>query len=153
MAPRMAALLATSGVLHDNPDLHFVFVEYNAGWLAWAMDTLDYYTAAFSEAGTTPQGKKWVNVELSEPPSVYLRRQVHATFQDDTVGMHNLALTGARALLWGSDYPHHEGTYPHSRETVARLAKDVPDDDVELVFRRNAIDLFHFDEDVLAQPL
>jgi predicted TIM-barrel fold metal-dependent hydrolase len=149
MAPRMAALLATSGVLHDNPDLHFVFVEYNVGWLAWAMQTLDYYTVAFSEAGMTPQGKKWVNVELPESPSFYLRRQVHGTFQDDAVAVHNLPLTGARALLWGSDYPHHEGTYPHSKETVARLAKDVPDDDRERVFRKNAIDLFHFDEEIL----
>jgi predicted TIM-barrel fold metal-dependent hydrolase len=153
MAPRMAGLLATSGVLADNPDLHFVFVEYNIGWLAWAMQTLDYYTVAFSEAGETPQGKKWVNPELPEPPSFYLRRQVHATFQDDSVGMHNLPLTGAQALLWGSDYPHHEGTYPHSRETVERLAKDVADDDVQRVFRQNAIDLFNFDPAVLAQPL
>jgi len=42
MAPRMAGLLATSGVLAYHPDLHFVFVEYNIGWLGWAMQTLDF---------------------------------------------------------------------------------------------------------------
>ena len=57
MAPRMAGLLATSGVLAANPDLHVVFVEYNVGWLAWAMKTLDYYQQAFTEAGYTPKAR------------------------------------------------------------------------------------------------
>ena len=153
MAPRMAGLLATSGVLANNPDLHVVFVEYNVGWLAWAMQTLDYYHQAFSEAGYTPQGKKWVNVELPEPPSFYLRRQVHSTFQDDPVGLHNIARTGAQSLLWGSDFPHHEGTYPHSQETVALLAKPLSQGETLSVFRQNAIDVFHFDVGVLNQPL
>ncbi len=29
--------------------------------------------------------------------------------------------TGTQALLWGSDYPHHEGTFPRSREVLAHL--------------------------------
>ena len=112
MAPRMAGLLATSGVLAANPDLHVVFVEYNVGWLAWAMNTLDYYQQAFSEAGYTPQGKKWVNVELPEPPSFYLRRQVHSTFQDDPVGLHNIAMTGARWAAVGVGLPPPRGNLP-----------------------------------------
>jgi predicted TIM-barrel fold metal-dependent hydrolase len=56
-------------------------------------------------------------------------------------------------LIWGSDYPHHEGTYPHSAETVARLSKDLDEATADLVFRQNAIDVFHFDERLLAEPL
>ncbi len=124
MGPRAAALLATSGVLANHPDLHVVFVEFNTGWLGWTMQTLDFYTESFRRYGTTPSGKPWVNPELPEPPSHYLRRQVHATFQDDPIGLTNLAYTGADCLIWGSDYPHEEGTYPHSREVVARLVVD-----------------------------
>jgi predicted TIM-barrel fold metal-dependent hydrolase len=98
MAPRAAALFATSGVLANHPDLHIVFVEYNVGWMGWAMQTLDFYTAAFGRYGETPTGKKWINPELPEPPSHYLRRQVHATFQDDPIGINNIAYTGADAL-------------------------------------------------------
>jgi predicted TIM-barrel fold metal-dependent hydrolase len=49
MAPRTVSLLATSGALAEHPDLHFVFVETNAGWLAWTMSTVDYYYQAFQE--------------------------------------------------------------------------------------------------------
>ncbi len=153
MAPRMAGLLATSGVLAANPRLHVVFVEYNVGWLAWAMQTLDYYQRAFTEAGYTAEGKKWVNVELPEPPSQYLRSQVHATFQDDPIGLNNIAYTGAEALIWGSDYPHHEGTYPHSQQTVRRLAAPLDEAAATRVFRQNAAELFHFSQGLLDEPL
>jgi predicted TIM-barrel fold metal-dependent hydrolase len=150
MGPRVAALLATSGVLASHPKLHVVFVEYNVGWLAWTMQTLDFYTRAFSAYGTTAGGKRWVDPELPEPPSAYLARQVHATFQDDPIGIHNVNYTGESALIWGSDYPHEEGTYPNSRETVQRLAEGLTDEQASRVFRDNAAEVFHFSPDVLA---
>ncbi|GMU79575.1 MAG: amidohydrolase [Acidimicrobiia bacterium] len=153
MGPRTAALLATSGVLAAHPDLHVVFVEFNVGWLAWTMQTLDFYTESLRRYGTTPAGKPWVNPELPEPPSAYLRRQVHATFQDDPIGLHNIAFTGDRALLWGSDYPHEEGTYPRSREVVTRLAAGLDPAAAARVFRDNAAALFHFSDEVLTQPV
>ncbi|CAB4892051.1 MAG: amidohydrolase family protein [Actinobacteria bacterium] len=54
-------------------------------------------------------------------------------------------MTGADSLIWGSDYPHLEGTYPHSREVVQRLARDISADDARKVFRDNAAKLFNFD--------
>jgi predicted TIM-barrel fold metal-dependent hydrolase len=153
IGPRIATLFATSGVLANHPDLHVVFVEYNAGWLAWAMQTADFYTASFAKYGTTSTGKPWINPELPEPPSFYMRRQIHATFQDDPVGIHNIPLTGAASVVWGSDYPHEEGTYPHSRQTVAQLAKGLADHDTVAVFRDTAARLFHFADEVFTTPV
>jgi predicted TIM-barrel fold metal-dependent hydrolase len=166
MAPRTATLLATSGVLDRHPDLHVVFVEYNAGWLGWVMDTIDYYNVAFDRYGTTDNmgsarkmarhpgaaAKPVITPKLDEPPSFYLRRQVHATFQDDKIGLHNLDVTGPDALLWGSDYPHEEGTYPHSRQTVDRLGSGLAPADATKIFRDTAARLFHFEPEVLATP-
>jgi predicted TIM-barrel fold metal-dependent hydrolase len=153
MGPRAAALLATSGVLANHPNLHFVFVEFNVGWLAWTMQTLDFYTESFAKYGLAPSGKKWINPELPELPSFYLRRQVHATFQDDPVAIHNVAFTGAASLIWGSDYPHMEGTYPHSRGIVNRLAAGLGSDDAAQIFRTNAAQLFKFSDHVLSTPV
>jgi len=153
MAPRATALFATSGVLAFHPGLHIVFVEFNTGWIGWTMQTLDFYTDAFGKYGTTQGGKKWINPELPEPPSFYVRRQIHATFQDDPIGINNLPYTGSDVLIWGSDYPHGEGTYPHSRETVTRLAKGLDDDNTARVFRDNAVRVFGFGDDVLNTPV
>ena len=147
MAPRAAALLATSGVLADHPGLHFVFVETNAGWLSWVMATVDQYYEAFQ------QYEGWVKPILPERPSEYLRRQIHATFQCDPVALQNLPITGAAPLLWGSDFPHAEGTYPHSRAVVVELLAKTPADDAARIVAGNAARLFRFDTDALAVPL
>ncbi len=90
----------------------------------------------------------------AELPSFCMRRQIHAAFHDDPVGIDNIARTGPAGLIWGSDYPHEEGTYPQSRQTVARLAEGIDSPDhVEGVFRTNAADLFNFNDEVLARPV
>ena len=51
-------------------------------------------------------------------PSEYFKRQGYITFGDDPIGLHNIEFTGADSMMWGSDYPHDEGTFPHSREVI-----------------------------------
>ena len=152
MAPRAAALLATSGVLERHPDLHVVFVEVNASWLAWTMDTLDFYNDAFINH-QDDYGRNWVRPILPEKPSFYIARQVHATFQDDPSAVANLERTGVSPLLWGSDYPHEESTYPHSRETVQRLFGKLDPDEATRIVGATCAKLFHFDDAVLTTPV
>jgi predicted TIM-barrel fold metal-dependent hydrolase len=153
IAPRTATMLATSGLLARHPDLHVVFVEFNIGWLAWTMQTIDFYTESFLRYPVMPStGKKPIVPQLEEPPSFYLRRQIHSTFQDDPIGLRLRDVTGPEALLWGSDYPHEEGTYPASAKTVDRLAAELDEVDVRLVFRDNAARVFGFDAAVLGTP-
>lgn len=147
MAPRTVGLLAASGTLERHPGLHFVFVETNAAWISWAMDTLDYYYDAF----TAIPG--WVRPELKEKPSSYVARQIHGTFQWDPTGLRNLARTGVEPLLWGSDYPHSEGTYPHSRKVVQELFDQFTQEDATAILGGTATRLFHFDPAVVSTPV
>lgn len=62
----------------------------------------------------------------------------------------NVAATGAAPLLWGADFPHEEGTFPRSREVVARLAAGLSTDDAAAIFGHTAAGLFGFGADVLA---
>ena len=167
MGPRTATMLATSGILERHPELHVVFVEYNVGWLAWTMQTVDYYSESFKRYGTTanmgsslgsarvaadkpPKPVIWP--ELAEKPSFYMARQIHGTFQDDSVAIANLPITGPQALMWGSDYPHEEGTFPWSKETVDRLSESLGAADTALIFRDTAARIFGFAPEVLASP-
>jgi predicted TIM-barrel fold metal-dependent hydrolase len=111
-APRTLAYLAASGVLERFPDLHVVMVECGAGWLSWLLERMD---EAFEEHDY------WVKPKLAEPPSFYVRRQGHVTFGNDGAGVVNREFTGLEPLLWSSDYPHPEGTWPHTQETLTRI--------------------------------
>jgi predicted TIM-barrel fold metal-dependent hydrolase len=141
MAPRAAALLSCGGVLERHPDLHFVMVEVNAGWMGWLMSTLDEYFIAHGAGLRKPH--------LPEMPSHYLKRQVHATFQSDPVAVMLRSYTGTDCLLWGNDFPHGEGTYPHSAKVLDDLLADVPTDDAIEIVSGNARRLFGFDPVVL----
>ncbi|HQV57915.1 MAG TPA: amidohydrolase family protein [Ilumatobacteraceae bacterium] len=155
MAPRVATMLATSGVLDRYPDMHVVFIEFNTGWLAWTMETMDYYDVAFRRYDTfklSQSGKASIYPDLPHPPSYYVKRQVHSTFQFDAVGIDNIHRSGDSCLMWGSDYPHEEGTYPHSRKLVDELAATMDDAVARRVFRENALRVFNFDLAVIDAP-
>lgn len=129
------AYLCGSGVLARHPRLRVVMVECGSGWLAWALHAMD---DAYREH------YRWVQPKLDMLPSEYFRRQGAVTFQHDPVGVANIPFTGDRCLMWGSDYPHPEGTWPKSREILARQMHGVPDDTVEKVVFRNAAELYRF---------
>jgi predicted TIM-barrel fold metal-dependent hydrolase len=143
-APRTAALLACSGVLERHPDLHVVLVEVNGGWVAWCMSMLDEFARA---------NPVWTKPRLPELPSHYIARQIHCTFQNDPVAIANLPITGPRTILWGNDYPHDEGTYPHSQEVIDELFRHVSAEDRARVLAGNAIEIFGFDPKVVATPV
>ena len=105
------AYLCGAGILERHPNLRVVMVECGSGWLAWAMHAMD---DAYREH------HEWVRPKLKLLPSEYFRRQGAVTFQNDPVGLANIPFTGERCLMWGSDYPHTEGTFPRSREQVAK---------------------------------
>ena len=111
------------------------------------MNTLDHYNEAFRH---TPG---WVRPLLPEPPSFYMRRQLHGTFQRDPVAIANIPQTGVAPLLWGSDYPHHEGTYPHSRKTVIELCGGLDPDVARDIVSGTAVRLFGFDPGLIATPV
>ena len=146
MAPRTAGLLTMAGVLENHPDLHFVFVETNAAWISWAMGTLDHYDEAFRK------NVNWVRPALKEKPSFYIKRQIHGSFQRDETAVRNIPITGPQVALWGSDWPHEEGTYPNSQAVVAEMADMVSKEDLDAMVFGVAADLFKFDKEKLLEP-
>jgi predicted TIM-barrel fold metal-dependent hydrolase len=156
IGPRVATLLATSGVLDRHPDMHVVFVEFNTGWLAWVEELMDFYDGVFREYDyirRDERPKPTVYPDLAHKPSWYVKRQCHATFQVDNIGMRNVPLSGDVSLMWGHDYPHEEGTFPHSRKLVDEQAAVVTPEEARRIFRENAIEVFNFDRALIDQPV
>ena len=129
------SLLISSGVLQRHPELRFAVVECGAGWLAWLLHVLDEQVE---------RKHMWMRPKLEMRPSEFFARQGHITFSDDPVALNNLPFTGARCLLWGSDYPHDEGTFPHSQEVIAKTFAGVSEDDKRKITFENAARLYGF---------
>jgi uncharacterized protein len=75
-------------------------------------------------------------------PSDFFRRNVFISFQEDALGIQLRSHLGPGALMWASDYPHAESTFPRSREIIAEIFRGVPADEVDAMVRGNAARLY-----------
>jgi predicted TIM-barrel fold metal-dependent hydrolase len=113
-------ILLFGGVFLRFPALKFVTVESGVGWFAWLAEYMD---------ATWERQRFWTKSPLLERPSFYMDQNVYGSFINDSVGVLNRNLPGGRNIMWSSDYPHSETTYPNSREVIARTFKGVPEKD------------------------
>ena len=54
-----------------------------------------------------------------------LYRQVYASFQHDESAASAMWANGYQNVMFGSDYPHIEGTFGHTQKTLHELFDDV----------------------------
>jgi predicted TIM-barrel fold metal-dependent hydrolase len=126
-----AMYLVSGGVLDRNPGAKVAFIESGASWLVALAERMDEVSVAHSN---------FVFPKLSRAPSQIVDDQIWASFQHDRACIASAAagLPGARNVMWGSDYPHAEGTFPISRRIVDELFEGM---DVSEEVRRNILGL------------
>ena len=138
--------LVSGGVLDRYPGVHVAVIEGGASWLASLVERMDEITIAHAP---------FVRPKLSVSPGEVVQRQVHCQFQQDRAAILSRSVTGTAALLWGADYPHHEGTFPMSKQVTAHLfdAMDVSAGEQADILGLNAARLFRLNRpDLLASP-
>jgi AcrR family transcriptional regulator len=130
-----------SGVFERYPNLHVVMTEGYAGWFAFAMQFYDHH---FSQSRLHQFGIDDVMglAKIDVHPSYYLKRQAHATFMWDPLAIRSRDITGLDCLMWGNDYPHHEGSFPFSAEWIEKQFDGVPANEVDQICRGNAAEIF-----------
>jgi len=119
-----------SGVLERWPELRIVFVEAGIGWIPYFLERLD--NMAVMHGWDTFAAKA-----ISEKPSFYWHRNMAATFETDLVGMRLLDLVGYENLMWATDYPHPDSTWPRSQEILQEHFAGIDRDKVELIASGN----------------
>lgn len=129
----MAAMMCASGILDRRPSLRLLVSEAGASWLPFIGDRLD---EAYRQHG------EFVRDNLTRMPSDILRAQVYASFQHDPTAVLTVAHMGYPNVLWGSDYPHIEGTFGHTQKTLHELFDDQPDDITHRITRGAFLELF-----------
>ena len=113
-AQQSVMYLVSGGVLDRNPGAKVAFIESGASWLVALAERMDEVAEAHAN---------FVFPKLSRKPSEIIDDQVWASFQHDRACIAAAAagLPGARNVMWGSDYPHAEGTFPISRRIIDQL--------------------------------
>ena len=122
------------GVCAQHPDLKFVLAEFNAGWVAHWLDKVDQGWA-----------REYAKDSSSTPPVDVLdiwKRQFFATIEDDTAALRTRELIGEETLLWGSDYPHTDSTWPCSTQVLDEMFEDYSPETRDKITRTNVATLY-----------
>lgn len=107
-----AMKLVTCGALDRHPDLRVLISEGGATWVPFIGDRMNEGYR---------QHSMFVRPQLNALPKEILYRQVYTSFQHDESAPAALWAMGYRNILWGSDYPHLEGTFGHTQKTLHEL--------------------------------
>jgi uncharacterized protein len=122
----LAAIIGAN-VLERYPNIRIAFGESGCGWIPYALDRMDFeWEDRFTDLG------------LKMKPSDYWRRQCKATFQFDRIGAKLIDDMGAESLMWGSDYPHGDGVWPHSDQYIKEQFAAVSPEVTKMITCTNA---------------
>jgi predicted TIM-barrel fold metal-dependent hydrolase len=130
---RSLASLIGSAVPAKYPQLRFVVAEGGIGWVAAALRLMDHWWE---------DHRHWLEPKLVEPPSFYHKRQFYNSFEDDRAGLLTRGLLNVDHLMWGSDYPHTEGTFPNSLDRVSKDFAGIPAGVARKILADNAVKLY-----------
>ncbi len=145
--------LMFSGVFERHPGIRFVNTETGTAWLPGVLEELDsfYYRMKYSAYGSESIFGGMAVAQMSLKPSEYWQRQCYigASFLRPSEA-HLPAEIGLDKIMWGSDYPHTEGSHPFTKDHLKLTFGGMPVDDATTLLTANAAKLYNFDLDALA---
>ncbi len=141
-AHRPFTALLWSGAFERHPDLKFVLTETGSSWILETLRVLEF-------KADHPLFKHFTK-DLSLRPSEYFRRQCYigASFMPPHEGADRHRI-GVDKLMWGSDYPHIEGTWPNTMDSLRATFGSYPEDETRRILGTNAAEVYGFDLEVL----
>jgi predicted TIM-barrel fold metal-dependent hydrolase len=133
------------GVFERHPRLTLAIVEFELGWAPNVLSSMDY---TYRER----HGEAIYRFRNGMLPSDFFRHNIVLSFQEDAIGIRLRDVIGVDNMMWCSDYPHSESTFPQSRKILAEILAGVPDDEQAKIAGGNTARVYHFDTARLNVP-
>jgi predicted TIM-barrel fold metal-dependent hydrolase len=135
--------LLWSGAFERYPQLKFVVTESGAFWandLLWTMDIVYDREHAAKKLGSQ------LTAPLKMRPSEYFDRNcwigASNTRRRELARRYEI---GVGNIMWGNDFPHPEGTWPHTKEFLRNAFCDIPVEETQQMLGGNAAAVYNFD--------
>jgi len=130
--------LIFGGVFDRHPKLKIVCVEADAGWVPHYMYRMDH---------AYDRHRNWLapGVKLGKRPSEYFAEHIYTTFQDDWVAFRSADMMNWRRLMWASDFPHSDSTWPWSQQVIAEQTTHLTLEQKRAILCDNVAELYRID--------
>jgi predicted TIM-barrel fold metal-dependent hydrolase len=136
---RMARAFGTfilEGVFDRHPNVKLVSAENEISWAANFIRRLDwgYHRQKMAHDAM---------VVCKRLPSDYWRQNCYLTFIDDPAGILVREHIGVDRIMWSSDFPHLDSSWPESQQFLNKQLAGVPADEVHQIVAGNCIQLYN----------
>lgn len=135
------------GVFARFPELQVQVTEGTSIWVPEFLELMDF------RYEDTPYSAKLGDYtsHLEMKPSEYFARNISIGAscmpRKEALLRNEIGLAN---LCWGSDYPHPEGSWPHTLDQMKASLHGLPESDIAAILGKNEARIFGFDEEKLA---
>ncbi|MFT5200938.1 MAG: putative TIM-barrel fold metal-dependent hydrolase [Candidatus Aldehydirespiratoraceae bacterium] len=144
--------LMFSGVFERYPELPYVITETGTSWVPDTLAKLDsfHHRMKFSKYGSESIFGGQAVAQMSLTPTEYFNRQCYIGASFLRPAEAEIARgVGIDRVMWGSDYPHIEGSYPHTHEHLRLTFAQMTRAETTMMLTDNAAKIYNFDLDAL----
>jgi predicted TIM-barrel fold metal-dependent hydrolase len=126
------------GALARYPNLKIALSESQVGWMPFVLERLDSAWRRSRKYDPT------IYDLVPEPPSHYVPGRVFACVFDDVVGLASRDYIGMGQIMFETDYPHADSTFPESRQVAEKMIAEsgLSENEARKFVRGNAIDCY-----------
>ena len=129
--------MIASGVFERYPKLRVGCIEEELTWAVYYLERLDY---VYRER---TRGDEWPEYKGDAMPSDFFHRNIFLSFQEEPTGVRFRHIIGVDNLLWGSDYPHRESTFPRSQQILDEILADCTEEEKAKIAGGNTARIYH----------
>jgi predicted TIM-barrel fold metal-dependent hydrolase len=144
---RPIGFMLLTGVFERYPELKLAITE---GGAYWAADLMWKWDVSFGGGHATKKMAKMLEGAVSKLPSDYFGTNIFigaSTMSREEIRRRHVI--GCDTMLWGTDYPHPEGTWPDTVAALRRTFHDVPVEETARMVGLSAVDCYGMDEAAL----
>jgi predicted TIM-barrel fold metal-dependent hydrolase len=139
--------LIFGGVFEKFPGLKFVMTEVSEFWVPHLLEMMDVRASVKHTSGKLGDFRS----NLTMPPSEYFKRNcwvgASALFDEGSMAVRHEI--GIDRVMWGTDYPHPEGSWPKTREKLLTYMRGIPETEIDAMLGANALECYDVDEAAL----
>jgi predicted TIM-barrel fold metal-dependent hydrolase len=130
--------LILSGVFDRFPTLKVFLAETRLGWVPFWLESADLWYERHHGWAEDLLGFK----PIKRRPSEYAREHIYWSIQYERVAIELRHHVGVDHVMFATDFPHIECEWPHSRSFLDRLYADVPAQERDRIWAKNAVEYF-----------
>jgi predicted TIM-barrel fold metal-dependent hydrolase len=134
-----AVQLVMSGVFDRFPNLQIYFAENQISWVPGFVEQFDRQYERNCYWARDVYGLPL----LKQKPSEYIRQHIYWGFFDDPVGLRLRHEVGVDRIMWSTDFPHVESSWPNSRQVLHQTLGEATEEERRKLTADNAVRFFH----------